>query len=300
MTTHAVVYRKGNSHLDKGTVVIKTSTDGGATWGSAVTVLSDATYDIRDPGIVRLSSGNLVCSLWKATVSTLALIDDGAGVVISTDGGASWGSFIALGDSFTAGSACCAPPVVLASGSLILPFYGGNTGYSYRSARAMFSADGGATWSGEVTIANGPGDSKDYSEPNIVRLANGSLLCLIRMDTGTDTIHQSISTDGGSTWSAPAAAFAGSGAPHVIQLASGKLVCCYRSSTGSKPVLRTSIDNGATWSSEYLIDNSAMALMTYASPLEKTAGTIAIAYAVQWGASNRGAVRYVEIAESEL
>lgn len=292
------VYRKATNHAtSKGDIVMRTSTTG-VIWSAASTVYSDLTYDARDPGITKLADGALIVSFFLYDHVGGANIAQGVYVIKSVDNGASWGAAAAIGDTFTAESACCAPVIQLGAGTLLLPFYGKDIGETYRSIRLMTSANGGANWAGEVTIANGQTASQDYSEPNLVLLSGGNILCMIRMDTGTDMIYRSISTDNGVTWGAVASCFVGSGAPHTIQLASGTLIICYRSNTNARAVLRTSDDVGVTWSDEFVIDSTSYVGMMYASPIEPSAAVVSIAYSVE--AYSEAYVLYKSFAESAL
>lgn len=277
--TYLVAYRKATTHAtSKGDIVMKTGD--GTTWSALSTIYSDATYDARDPGITKLSDGSLICSFLLGVAATQAPIVQGVNVIKSVDNGATWGAPINIGDGFTNHSACCSPVIELGDGTLLLAFYGKNTGETNRSVHLMKSTDAGETWASEVTIANGHVDGKDYSEPNLLLLSGGNILCLIR--TGAATIFKTVSTDSGDTWAAAALTFAGTGAPHVIQITGGDLVCCYRSAAaGAKTAVRTSADSGANWSAEFIYDATSYVSMMYSTPIENTGGDIAIAYAFE-------------------
>ncbi len=83
--------------------------------------------------------------------------------------------------------------------------------YSFSSA-VIRSSDGGHTW--KFVVHFHPDDHKPvygiadravdegFDEPDIIQLANGDVLCMMR--TGSySPMFQSRSTDGGATWSAP-------------------------------------------------------------------------------------------------
>lgn len=274
------VYRQGTSHVgDKGVIMMRTSEDG-VTWSAASLVYSHGVHDARDPSITKLADGSLIVSFFIYDHVGVAALFQAVMVTISADDGATWSAAASIGDSFTDSSKCCGPILQLDDRTLLLPFYGSDAGDTRRSIRLMTSADGGATWGGSVTIADGQADGRDYAEPNLVLLSDGSILCMIRMDTGTDTIYKAISTDDGATWGATEACFEGTGAPHTIQLASGVLVICYRSSVNDRAVLRTLLNTGAIWSGEFIFDNTAYGNMAYASPME-ISGKVAIAYSLE-------------------
>jgi len=283
--TLIVVYRKGTSHADdKGKIVMKTSSDLGLTWSSESTIYEDPTYDVRDPCITRLSDGTLIVSFSKRDHSAGSSLVDGVYVIKSTDNGASWGPPINVNSSFTEWCMCSAPVIELPNGDLLLGLYGRNTGDSYDSASCIKSTDGGDTWGSESIIGNGPTDGRSYQEPNLVLLANGDILALLR--TSDDVIYASSSTDSGASWSTPQAKFTGSGSPRTICLNSGTLLCVYRAkTTGSANEIasRISRDNGSTWTpdwAEFFVDVTEKA-MEYAAPVEVVNGMVAVAYSLE-------------------
>ncbi|MFF2245945.1 exo-alpha-sialidase [Arthrobacter sp. NPDC058130] len=123
---------------------------------------------------------------------------------ISTDSGRTWGPVETLfAANETGGVFVRQLPVVLPSGRLIIPIFRCITtpgekwvGNSDDSA-VMISDDAGATWTEHVL----PG-SLGCVHMNIQPVADGSLLALFR-SRWADSIYESRSTDGGSTWSEP-------------------------------------------------------------------------------------------------
>jgi len=274
--TYLVVYRKATNHAtSKGNVVLKSGAD--LIWSLESVVHSDDTYDVRDPSISKLADGTVIVSCFIYDHVTPASLAQAVRILISDDSGVTWGSPITIVDGFTDHSACCSPVVELGDGTLLLAFYGKDTGDTYRSIRIVSSADSGATWGNEVVVASGETDSKDYSEPNLLVLSNGNLICLIRTSAN---IYISTSTDSGDTWSGASSVFVGTGCPHVMQLSTGDLVCCYRSTTNKRAALRVSSDNGANWSDEAIFDTTMYNQMLYAVPIESN-GALCIFYALE-------------------
>jgi len=241
-----IVFRKGTTHgTDKGKIVMKKSTDLGKTWSAESTVYEDATYDSRDPCITLLSNGTLIVSFFKYNHTVPGPIVDGVHTIRSTNNGNSWDTPVQLNSSFTDWCAGSGPVIELANGDLLIGIYGRNTGDSYDSAVCMKSTDGGDTWGSEVTIGDGPTDSRNYHEPNLV-LLNTNILAMLRTSKEVEgiteyTIYTSISTDSGASWSAPASKFTGSGAPRTIKLSDGRLACIYRAKTpetSNDPVIK--------------------------------------------------------------
>ncbi|WP_374706733.1 exo-alpha-sialidase [Arthrobacter sp. NicSoilC12] len=123
---------------------------------------------------------------------------------VSTDSGRTWGPVETLfAANSTGGVFVRQLPVVLPSGRWIIPIFRCITtpgekwvGNSDDSA-VMISDDAGATWSEHVL----PG-SLGCVHMNIQPVADGSLLALFR-SRWADSIYESRSTDGGTTWSEP-------------------------------------------------------------------------------------------------
>ncbi|MDQ0679623.1 putative neuraminidase [Arthrobacter pascens] len=123
---------------------------------------------------------------------------------ISTDSGRTWGEVETLFPANeTGGVFVRQQPVVLPSGRLIIPIFRCITtagekwvGNSDDSA-VMISDDAGATWTEHVL----PG-SLGCVHMNIQPVADGSLLALFR-SRWADSIYESRSTDGGTTWTEP-------------------------------------------------------------------------------------------------
>ncbi|WP_370124946.1 exo-alpha-sialidase [Arthrobacter sp. MW3 TE3886] len=123
---------------------------------------------------------------------------------ISTDSGRTWGPVETLFPANESGGVFVRQlPVVLPSGRWIIPIFRCITtpgekwvGNSDDSA-VMISDDAGASWSEHVL----PG-SLGCVHMNIQPVADGSLLALFR-SRWADSIYESRSTDGGTTWSEP-------------------------------------------------------------------------------------------------
>jgi hypothetical protein len=94
--------------------------------------------------------------------------------------------------------------LLMGDGSLQGPMYGYYaTDTKYRSVWAK-STDGGANWSFVSTIAqdNAIG-SEGYCEPVVERCRDGSLLCVMRVDSTSYPLYQNRSTNDGLSWSTP-------------------------------------------------------------------------------------------------
>lgn len=90
-------------------------------------------------------------------------------------------------------------------GSLLTTVYGQFAGESKYSNLAVRSDDGGRTWRFLSVVADWrqvPDAREGPDESNTVRLADGRLLCVYRVGSGTD-YHKSYSSDEGATWTPP-------------------------------------------------------------------------------------------------
>jgi hypothetical protein len=123
---------------------------------------------------------------------------------------------------------------------LMFTAYGIKTGDTKRRVMCIVSTDGGQSWSYQATIAyDASFSSEGYNEPVLLRLANNSVLCLMR--TGVNyPCRQSISTNGGATWSTPVNLSSSQSGldPDVILLSNGALLA----SVGNRPGIDLFVD----------------------------------------------------------
>ena len=252
--------------------VVRFSSDWGLTWTAEQVVLANG-----GPGGVTVDSSGVI---W------IPIQQNGAGAIgyiKSTDNGATWSAYVGLTTTQTGYARTSAPIVQLANGDLILPFYGWITAggtVDYCNACFMRSTNGGTTWT-ETRIASQSG-SYSWTEPNIVQLANGHLVCMIREDTFVTSTYICTSSDNGATWTAPVIAFSsGGGSPRISRLFSGALICTYRGISGGlvsqRNVYRNSWDNGATWTAETAVESSGV-MSNYSYPCQILNGLVALIY----------------------
>ncbi len=139
-------------------------------------------------------------------------------------------------------------------------------------------------------IPNSVFDEKTvYScEPYAIELNDGTLLCQIRVGRyGNDmvlTTSQSVSTDGGKTWSEPELLLSknGGATAHIIEHSSGVLISCYEkrrdpddesSPYGIKVML--SYDNGKTWDTDnWLYETKVSTDLGYPATVELDDGSL--------------------------
>ena len=294
--------------------VFCTSADEGRTWSSP-RVANDSPLDDRDTGVVCLGGDTLLLS-WFTTDNRsnghraspeVAPIWQRELARITDDKGARWaGAWICTSDD--AGDSWKAPvrvpltaphgPIRLRSGALL--YFGKDFGRNMDefvtgvgAIAAMTSTDEGQTWKrlGSVPMCEGT-EAGNYHEPHVAELADGKLVGLIRFATaageGDDDIMgllkfsllQSVSTDGGQTWSrAEPLGFHGS-PPHLLAHSSGALVCVYgyrQEPYGERAMI--SRDGGDSWDYDFILrDDGPDRDLGYPSSVELADGSILTMY----------------------
>lgn len=282
-------YRVGTTHTEgNGGIVRKISTDGGATWGAASTVVSDASFDYCTAVMAVLSDERIVLVTWRrpATGGTPSTGQaDAVRVMFSSDNGATFGAENVISGAFDAKCIAEAPVVEDANGDLLLPVWGRDADYTgnNHSVKLLKSTDGGLTWPVFSTIVNGQADGKWYNETGIFEYG-GTWYALIREENGY-ALLVSESTDGGLTWSAPV----------------GKMPTKSRYQGAPRPVVLPAF-GGLAYSFWRPLDADSRAMMlvtdgeTFTSPLRVygTGGKMLYAQADALSASQIGVVHSVE------
>ncbi len=237
------------------------SSDEGKTWTPAQTIY-DGPDDDRDPSIVQLSDGRILCNFFSLRNK------DGGGyrglgswLVESRDGGETWSDPRCIGPYY-----CSAPIRELPDKTLILGLYQ-ETGENAFGAVTV-SKDMGRTWSPPIDIDNG-GLRLD-AETAIIRLKDGSLYAAQR--TAKESMRYAISKDGGLSWSVSKPMGFPGHCPYLHRSPEGVILCAHRIPQTS---LHYSLDECATWSENVLVDQVGGA---YPSMVTLTDGGILIVY----------------------
>ena len=304
-----------NAHVCPfGRNVICTSADEGHTW-TCPRVVNDSPLDDRDTGAVSLGGDKLLLS-WFTTDNrgyerrvsgqraerwrqTLSRITDenakpwvGAWACTSDDGGASWNEPAKVPLTAPHG------PIRRRSGDLL--YFGKEFLVEMEGFRAgagaiaaMKSADEGRTWERLGSVPLHPGTEEgNYHEPHVAEVPDGKLVGLIRFEnSGSSTrleelglirfsLMQTISADGGLTWS-PAAPLGFHGSPpHVMVHSSGALVCVYgfrQEPYGQRAMI--SRDGGTSWDCHYILrDDGPDGDLGYPSSVELEDGSLLTLY----------------------
>ena len=294
--------------------VFCTSNDQGRTWTSP-RVVNDSPLDDRDTGVVCLGGDKMLLSwfttdnrsradradpevapIWETGFARIT--DDniarwvGAWICTSVDAGESWKAPVKVPLTAPHG------PIRLRNGTLL--YFGkvfGNDMDEFTSGigeiAAMTSSDDGQTWEGLGTVPLCAGtEPGNYHEPHVAELADGKLVGLIRsaaaVREGRDDImgalkfslFQSVSTDGGRTWSeAEPLGFHGS-PPHLLVHSSGALVCVYgyrQEPYGERVMI--SRNGGESWDYDYVLrDDGPDSDLGYPSSVELEDGSLLTMY----------------------
>lgn len=178
----------------------------------------------------------------------------------SLTSGSTWGAPVSIPLADYADSNLTIGRVLrLQNGTYLVGFYGMNSPTTNAESGVLISASL-TDWSARTKVVVGALGAHNYCESDIIELPGGALAMLLRAETSSPMhTYLARSTDHGSTWSAPADAFVGFGYPAWHRMDSGIWVSAYRQSTVDglgMPWWRQSVDDGASWSAEALLDGT--------------------------------------------
>ncbi len=252
-----------------------TSDDEGRTW-SKPEVLYDGPHDDRDPSIVQLDSGRLICnffSLGKSDDPKVNWIGHGSWLVTSEDLGRTWSA----PRQVAADAYCSAPIRELSDGRLILGLYRETNGTSHGAV--VYSDDGGDNWSHVIDIDNG--GYKLDAETDIIELKDGTLYAAQR-----PTMCVSVSTDRGRSWSVSKPIGFEGHCPYFLRTPDDIILLAHRLPSTS---LHFSLDEGKTWSQNVPVDN---VIGAYPSMVNLKDGSVLIVYYEEGAGSSIRAKRF--------
>jgi hypothetical protein len=289
-----------------GRVELIRSHDDGRTWSWPVVAL-DTAIDDRDAGITETAAGTLLVTTFTSLAyeASLAkfprwetvqrrttpeqrrsLLD--TWMLRSTDGGLTWSAPYRVPVNSPHG------PIALSDGRLL---YAGKQLWKPGTKVGMCeSTDDGRTWRWLAALPARPGDNPgEYHELHAVEAAPGRIVVHVRNHNPTNAGEtlQSLSSDGGRTWSVPRP-FGVWGLPsHLIRLRDGRLLMTYgyrREPFGIQA--RTSSDRGETWSSLIsLSTDGSSGDLGYPSTAELASGELLTVWYEKLAASPRAVLR---------
>ncbi len=244
-----------------GRICYCTSADEGRTWSPAA-VLFDSPDDDRDPSIVQLKGGRLVCnffSLRKNPAASPPWQGLGSWMVTSDDLGQTWSAPAQISKDYY----CSAPIRELSSGRLILGLYAERDGTAHGAV--ISSDDAGRTWSREVDIDNG-GIRLD-AETDVIELKDGTLYAAQRPHLSYTT-----SSDRGQTWAVSKPMGFPGHCPYFLRTKDDVILLAHRVPNTS---LHYSLDECRTWSDNVPVDDVGGA---YPSLVNLRDGSVLIVY----------------------
>lgn len=280
-----------------------TSSDEGRTWTRAK-VLYDGPDDERDPSIVQLKSGRLICNydilrrVYKmrkgASVTREKNMFKGHGccLIFSDDMGKTWSKPQQIDKDYT----CSSPPRQLSDGRLVLGLHRNHPGSvkvkpgKRAWGAVIFSNDEGKTWGKVIDIDNG--GMRLEAETDVIELKDGTLYAAQRAYRKSGA--WSVSKDGGKTWSVSKPFGFGVHCPYLHRANNGVILLGYRQvkvegqrcwATG----IRYSPDECKTWSEYIMIDEVNGA---YPSMVNLKDGSILVIYYEEFKDSSIRARRF--------
>ncbi len=263
-----------------GKVQMVRSSDQGATWSEPVTICNTP-LDDRDAGIIETRQGTLVVAWFTSLAFEGRLHGDlsnkpvlqqwrqhamkltpelreqwlGYWTVRSEDGGKTWDTPVRTDGSTPHG------PIELADGRLL--YVGRKNPHKGSVLPVEESRDDGKSWQVIATIQTAPEDNiNEFHEPHVVECADGRLVAQFRYhfvvpgkpgyDNLQSYLRQTVSTDGGKTWTVAEKIPLLGYPPHLIRLRNGYLVCVYgKRYAPFGEYACISRDNGQTWDVEH-------------------------------------------------
>jgi len=254
-----------------GRMMVALSGDEGRNWSQPALLTASAHGAegsiIHGLGMSRLSSGALLVSLCDLLGKPSQGATTAFFTTVSTDGGRSWRFSPAKtewDEVYPYGKI-----LELSDGTLLAPVWGTRTRGERRRSGLLASADGGASWECRATIACdrfGMIPSTGFMETSVIELSDGRLLAVVSqwklVGCSGRVLFRSISDDEGRTWSHYEPVDIEGSLPVLARAPSGRLLLAYRAEVGEeagrKPrgvAVRTSEDEGKSWSPELLLEN---------------------------------------------
>ena len=285
-----VVYRNGSTHADKSGAIIVSFSDDGINWGEPDILLDDETIDDRDPSITVLSDGRVAMNWFKYrypadysepwihhlffAVSDKSGLNFGEHVQVDTgvfdysetaimDENGIWLDDENGNEVTVAASSSSA---IEHDGKIIIPGYFGNAlnwqsmGKTPKTKVVLYeSSDGGKTWIPNEVKAE-IDDKTWLQEPALLKVTDKRWILQVRTAVGSSPsakgdLVQSVSEDGGKTWSPYKSLGFVAHAPELLKLEKGVIVSSFRwlewegmNATREAVSMVYSLDGGETWS----------------------------------------------------
>jgi predicted neuraminidase len=217
------------------------SSDQGKTWTPAHTLQDFSDCADFDPAL--FVAGDQTFLFFAAARKPIEVFYRRSG-----DSGRTWAEPVGLGQE---NHTTRANGIRLSTGELLAPLHRRGT----KAGGVMKSTDGGRTWRRFGAVATPAGEG---GEPTIAELKSGKIMMVLRTRDGE--LWRALSSDKGETWSAPekTGLTGTSSAAHLLRTRDGTLVLTHNPSRAVQRyplTVRTSDDEGVTWSSPLILAN---------------------------------------------
>jgi len=183
-----------NHGSSDGILQMRTSNDGGFTFLSPITILSESGVDIRNVSGGVTSSGRIVLQILKYNSTSLTSIS--MGYIYSDDEGLNWTNYATLSTLSETGYSPYGKLISIGNNEIFQSWYGA-TGSTY-SLYIRKSLDNGVTWQPSILVATSP--TVNYSEASFSYLGGSTILAVCRASS-PNVFVQFKSVDNGVTWS---------------------------------------------------------------------------------------------------
>lgn len=222
-------------------IQVRTSTDGGATWGSA-TDLSSPGNDASLPQIAMSDDGMRQTVTWRRNNGSYEVVQVGT----SNDGGVTWSSPVDLSGA----GAAIEPAIAMSADGLRQSVTWRRTNGTHYVVQVRTSLDGAASWTAAADLsaagANALGPAIAMSDDGLKQTVSWKR---------SDVIQATATSDGGANWGAVADVSTASGYKYLPRVAMGSSGAVQSvtwfvddGSSTKYAQVATSSDFGATWS----------------------------------------------------
>ncbi len=313
------VFRVGKNHAERSGFIAYSLSDDGINWSESDILVNDNTIDDRDPSIAVLSDGRVAMNWFKYRYPAdysepwvhhlFFAVSDKSGLKfgdhIQVDGGVFDYSETAVmsddgiwldenGNEVTV--AASSSSVIEHDGKIIIPGYFGNA-LNWQSMRKTpktkivlyESGDGGATWTPNEVEAEIE-ENTWLQEPALLKVTEERWIIQARTAKGSSPSNkgdlvQTVSEDGGKTWSPYKSLGFVAHAPELLKLENGVIISSFRwleweesKATSESVSMVYSLDGGDTWSDLIEILNCGAVECGYPGMIELPGNKILVVY----------------------
>ncbi|MDB4960735.1 MAG: Myxococcales trans domain protein [Myxococcales bacterium] len=293
------VYAAWSERVSTTEVYFRKSTDGGLTWGTIINVTAAVNENAVKPVLaVAPGTTDRVVVAYQTFTSSVRDIR----VSASTDGGATFGTATArldtAGDSFHHSVAISGTTVVVAWEKL-------DTGTLIRDVMSATSTNGGTTFTAEIKVNVGSPATRFAGRPQVAITSTGRVIWAWREQRGTRQTRDLFAASAATATTAPAtdtridndtADNRDSDFP-VLAVAEQSAYLVWQdvstvASGGSDVIYTRSLDGGATWGAEVIIDDPATEVSSSFTPTlavdPRAAGAADDLVAIAWEDRRQG------------